>query len=156
MEIRPATADDAAGLCAVLNPLIEAGGTTALRTPYSPERMTREFIAPPSLVACTVAVEEGVVLGFQMLDWAHPTWTAKLGVPADWAVIATFVRQGLAQRGIGTLLFAASEKAARDAGVVTIDATIRRENAGGLAYYDRMGFGDYRATAEAISKRYDL
>ncbi len=34
-----------------------------------------------------------------------------------------------------------------------IDATIRRENAGGLAYYSRQGFVDYWSDDTVIAKR---
>lgn len=37
-----------------------------------------------------------------------------------------------------------------------IDATIRRENAGGLAYYAALGFEDYRDGPETLSKRLAL
>ena len=59
-------------------------------------------------------------------------------------------------RGIGGALFAETCKAARAAGAVAIDATIRRENTGGLRFYDKMGFVDYRPEAERIGKRFDL
>ncbi len=151
MDIRPARPGDADALCAVINPIIEAGGTTAHRNPFDRARMTAHYIAPDDGIACTLAEEGGVVLGFQSLVRG-----AGYGLPEDWAVIATFVRLDEAQRGIGSRLFAATLEAARGAGIVTIDATIRRENAGGLTYYGRIGFADYRATPEAISKRYDL
>ena len=148
---RAAEPKDATHMCDVLNPLIEAGGTTAHRVPFDAERMVAECIAPPRLIACTVAEEEGVILGFQSVEWGDA-----YGIAANWAVIATFVRFGLSGRGIGTLLFAETKQAARAAGAVAIDATIRRENTGGLTYYSRLGFVDYRNDDVRISKRYDL
>ena len=153
MILRPATAADAEALCAVINPIIAAGGTTAHRRPFDAERMTDHYIDPPRAICCTLAESNGGVLGFQALEWADPDWPGSDPLPADWAVIATFVRPGLARGGIGTRLFAATRTAARDAGVVAIDATIRRENAGGLAYYERTGFRDWRSDAERVSKR---
>lgn len=73
--VRQATPADAPGLCAVLNAIITAGGTTAMETPLD-------------------------VDGF----------------------IAAFLR------------------CAQAAGLTAINATIRADNVGGLAYYTRMGF----------------
>ena len=151
MKLRSATKADAAGLCAVINPLIAAGGTTAHRNPFDVERMQRHYIAPANAVACILAEDNGEILGFQSLVWGEG-----YDLPQGWTVIATFVRQGLAQRGVGTRLFGETLKAARASGVVAIDATIRRENTGGLTYYGRMGFEDYRDAAQTISKRYDI
>ncbi len=151
IALRPARSGDADALCAVINPIIEAGGTTAHRNPFDRARMTAHYIAPDDGISCILAEEGGVVLGFQSLVRG-----TAYDLPEDWAVIATFVRPGAAQRGIGSRLFAATLEAARSAGIATIDATIRRENTGGLTYYGRLGFTDYRATAETISKRYDL
>lgn len=74
-------------------------------------------------------------------------------LPSDWAVIATYVALDQQGRGIGRKLLAATLAAAREAGVSNIDATIRAENTGGLAYYSRMGFVDYRMSDETISKK---
>ena len=153
LHLRAARAGDAEALCAVLNPIIAAGGTTAHRRPFDPERMIRHYIAPPRGVACTLAERDGEVLGFQALERADPDWPGEDSLPEDWAVIATFVRPGLTQGGIGGRLFEVTRAAARDAGIVAIDATIRRENTGGLRYYSRMGFEDWRSDDERISKR---
>ncbi|EAR53109.1 acetyltransferase, GNAT family protein [Oceanicola granulosus HTCC2516] len=155
MILRPASDADAAGLCAVINPLIAAGGTTAHRRPFTPARMVAHYIAPPDGVCCTLAEDEaGTVLGFQSLVRADPAFGD--GIPAGWGIIATFVRAGHGRGGIGSALFAVTREAARAAGLVAIDATIRRENAGGLAYYGRMGFVTWRETDDAVSRRLDL
>ena len=151
--LRPATEADARGLCDLLNPIIAAGGTTAHRRVFDAERMIHHYIAPPLSISCTLAESKGRILGFQALEWSDPDWPGEDRLPADWAIIATFVRLGLTGAGIGSRLFGITRAAARAAGVAAIDATIRRENAGGRAYYSRMGFEDWRADAERISKR---
>ncbi len=153
MIVRAATPDDALGMCDVLNPLIEAGGKTALRVPYDAGRMIADFVAPDSDVSCSVAEEDGVVLGFQSLVWSHPKYEP---LPADWAVIATFARLGGNRRGAGRALFERTLSQARSAGVATIDATIRKENTGGQAFYGKLGFVDYAETEQSVSKRFDL
>jgi len=140
-------------MTALLNAIIARGGTTAHRDPFDVDRMTADVIAPARGIACHVAERDGAIVGFQALEWSDPDWTGANPLPADWAFIATFVAIGMQGTGIGALLFAATRRAALSAGVRMIDATIRRENRGGLAYYSRMGFEDYWSDAEVIAKK---
>ena len=154
--IRPAVAADARPLCAVLNAIIAVGGTTAHREPFDAGRMLRHYVAPERGISCFVAEVEGALAGFQALEWSDPDWPGPDRFPADWALVATFVAPDRHGQGIGRLLFEATLAAARAAGVVAIDATIRRENAGGRAFYARMGFAEHRSDAERVSKKLDL
>ena len=150
-------------MCAVLNPLIAAGGSTAHRRPFDAERMLHHYLAPPMLVSCVVAEVEGRVRGFQSLVRAGDPDDP---LPDGWAVIASFVAPGMEGRGIGGRMFAATRAAARAAGIVAIDATIRADNAAGLAYYTAMGFEDWDrlhavplsdgTPVDRIRKRFDL
>jgi L-amino acid N-acyltransferase YncA len=137
---RPATPADAAAMAALLNEIIAAGGTTAYEVPFSAADMDAHYISLAARVSCTVALVDGRIVGFQGLFWPHDPSDP---FPAGWAFIATFVRRGMAGAGIGKALFAATRAAATAAGVKTIDATIRADNAGGLVYYARLGFTDY-------------
>ncbi|NDV02650.1 GNAT family N-acetyltransferase [Pseudoroseicyclus tamaricis] len=160
---RPARPEDAAPLAALLNRIIAKGGTTAHQTPFDPARMTRHYIAPPLGISCTVAEEEGELIGFQSLVWPEDEGDP---FPEGWAIIASFVAEGHAGKGIGRALFAATLEAARAAHVSVIDATIRADNTGGLAYYGAMGFEDYDrlpnvplrdgSHVDRIRKRFDL
>ena len=156
MRIRPAVPGDAAGLCGILNDIIAAGGTTAHRRPFDAARLRRHYMAPPLGISCVVAEVGGVLTGFQSLEWCDPDWDGPGKLPADWAVVATFVDARRQGQGIGGRLFEATLAAAHAAGVVAIDATIRRENAGGLVYYSRMGFAEHRSDAERVSKKLDV
>ena len=74
----------------------------------------------------------------------------------DAAEIATFTKIGKTGLGIGSALFRATEKAARGLGYTWINANIRADNAGGLAYYQSRGFEDYgRKTGHQIGQRAD-
>lgn len=139
----------------VINPIIAQGGTTAHRQPFDEQRMIDHYIAPPYGIHCAVADDQKLV-GFQALEWCDPDWPGQDRLPADWAVIATFVALGRQGQGIGRRLFEATLAAARAAGVRTIDATIRRENVAGLTFYSRLGFVDYRTGDATIGKRMDL
>ena len=152
MKLRLATNADADALCGVLNPIIARGGTTAYQTAFTRERMTEHYVLRPTMIACTVAEDESGVLGFQSLAWAGP----EDDLPEGWGVIATFARLDSAGKGVGSALFEETKRRAREAGVRTIDATIRSYNTGGLAYYAKMGFTDWKVTPEAVSKRFDL
>lgn len=136
---RRATNNDAPAMAALINEIIAIGGATAYETPFTPESIGHEFIAPPYLLACTIVEDERQLLGFQVLLWPNEHEP----FPDGWAYIGTYARVGRTGAGIGRALFTETVKAARAAGVKTIDATIRADNTGGLAFYSRMGFVDY-------------
>lgn len=154
VDVRTALRSDADQMADLINRIISIGGTTAYRTPFDVEKIIGEFIGPELAICCHVAVEAGTVCGFQALFWSDPSWPGEDSLPSDWAVIATYVDPETHGKGIGRALFSRTAAAAGDAGVRAIDATIRKENAGGLSYYARMGFEDYRSGEETVSKRY--
>ncbi|WP_028030256.1 GNAT family N-acetyltransferase [Gemmobacter nectariphilus] len=140
LTVRPGQPEDAAALAAILNAIIAQGGTTALEDPYTPEALSRAYIDGPDALSCIVVEGDGAVLGFQSL-------ARHQGLPQAWADIATFTRQHGKVPGAGTALFAATRAAGRALGIATINATIRADNTGGLAYYRKMGFVQYRCRA---------
>jgi L-amino acid N-acyltransferase YncA len=162
LTTRPATPSDAAEIAALINEIIAIGGTTAYETPFTPEHADREFISPPHGLACTLAEDDGALLGFQVLLWPNEHEP----FPDGWAYIGTYARVGRTGGGIGRTLFAETIRLARAAGVKTIDATIRADNTGGLAFYTRMGFVDYDrrigvplqdgTPVDRVRKRFDL
>lgn len=162
---RPASPDDAPAMCAILNAIIAIGGTTAYEDPFTPERMTANYIAAPALIRCTLAEIDGKVAGFQALWHPDPTHDHH-APPPGWAVIASFVKPGLTGQGVGRALFTATQDAARAAGVAAIDATIRADNVSGFTFYGAMGFRDYAVIpavplkdgtpVDRIRKRFDL
>ena len=136
MIIRKVTPQDRDALTSILNEIIAIGGTTAYEKPIEPSHFDR-FIAPEdSRTFLHVAEADGAVVGFQ---WLSPD---KDGM----GIIATFARPGTVQRGIGSALFKQTLKCCRDAGYTLLDATIRADNTGGLAYYSKMGFEDHSVT----------
>lgn len=153
---REARPSDAAALCAIINPLILAGGTTAHREVFTPERMVSHFIEPPFFVSCFLAETEGAALGFQALKWPDPDYDGYAPLPEGWAIIATFVDAAAHGQGVGRALFDPTKAVAEAAGVVAIDATIKAENTGGLRFYSGLGFEDYRQSDERLSKRFDI
>ncbi|NKB52925.1 MAG: GNAT family N-acetyltransferase [Rhizobiaceae bacterium] len=143
IAVRAVRLEDAAFLSALLNQIIERGGTTAHQKKLSQDEFARMYLENPRTVSCFVAcLKDGTRLGFQHLD-TNPK------LPDDWLDIATFAKIDSPVRGIGTALFDATISAARQANMVAINATIRADNAPGLGYYSKMGFVDY-AIIEAV------
>ncbi|MEM8788682.1 MAG: GNAT family N-acetyltransferase [Pseudomonadota bacterium] len=136
VEVRAACAADTPAMAALLNQIIAIGGTTALQTPVTADWFVERLAVPRSCWHVAVAED---LLGFQ---WAAPN--PKL--PPDIADIATFVRVGLTGRGVGSALFRATETCVRARGYGAINATIRGDNTGGLAYYSGRGFRDHDVT----------
>lgn len=161
VEIREATAGDAAELAELLNAIIAAGGTTALETPYTPERLADRYLVGETVLCCFVAVdrETGRLEGFQTLGRED-------GLPEEIGDIGTFARIDGKQRGVGSALFAATRERARQLGLTAINATIRADNTGGLTFYGKQGFRDHSVTpavplkdgrpVDRVNKRYSL
>jgi GNAT superfamily N-acetyltransferase len=143
VTIRPAESGDAPAMAALLNAIIERGGSTAHQSRFDARRMLDHYIVPPLAISCHVSLDKGEVIGFQALEWADPAWPGAGKLPEGWAIIASFVAPAHQGRGVGQALFAATLAAARRAGVLAIDATIRADNRAGLAYYGGLGFADY-------------
>ncbi|MEM7741427.1 MAG: GNAT family N-acetyltransferase [Pseudomonadota bacterium] len=139
ISVRPVVSSDAAEMAALLNEIIERGGTTAYETAFTPLAMEASYISSPSIISCFAATEDHQLLGFQGLFAPLPDDR----MPHGWGSIATFANVQHTGRGIGRRLFEATCVAARKAGLFAIDATIRADNKGGLAFYQRLGFDDY-------------
>ena len=87
-------------------------------------------------------------------------------VPEGIGDIGTFAHVQHVKKGAGYRLFVATRQAAGREGLTAINATIPADDAGGLAFYSRLGFVDeniHRAVplsdgtpVDRISKRYAL
>ncbi len=161
MEIRPVTQADAHELATLLNEIIARGGTTALEDPFEPIDLAAAMLNGPDVICCFVASDRsnGKLNGFQTLGRSNT-------LPSNIGDIGTFARVGLTQKGVGSALFNVVRAEARKRGLTAINATIRADNTGGLAFYQRMGFVDHEVTRgvplkdgtpiDRISKRYSL
>ena len=160
LRVRPTRRSDAAALADLLNEIIAAGGTTAYEMPFAPNAFADAHIDGPGVITSVIAEDEaGRAMGFQIL-------LRNGSLEPDWGDIGTFARRDETTRGIGSALFAATCDAARAAGLHTLNATIRADNVGGLAFYARMGFVDYAVTravpladgtpVDRIARRFDL
>jgi L-amino acid N-acyltransferase YncA len=160
IKIRPAMLADVPELTLLINRIIAVGGTTAHETPFDESRFVEKYISNPKAISCHVAEDaSGRLIGYQVLGRSDQ-------FPPDWAEVGTFVDPAAQRSGAGAALFAATLAVARAAHVVTIDATIRADNAPGRGYYTKRGFRDYATDPEyrlkdgtrvgRVSKRFDL
>ena len=161
LEIRPVRPTDAPALAELLNAIIARGGTTALEEPFTADALDRAYLTGPDVVCCFVAADRasGRLEGFQTLGRGD-------GLPDGVGDIGTFARVDGTQRGVGSALFAATCAEARRLGLTGINATIRADNTGGLAFYGRLGFRDHSVRAavplkdgapvDRVSKRFSL
>ena len=131
---------DAANISALLAEIIAKGGTTAIVQPVSGEDI-KDWMTTANAVWHVAENDRGTLLGFQWIE-PHPD------LPEDATDIASFVRIGQTGLGIGSALFEATKTAARKLGYRKIDAIIRADNAGGLAYYQSRGFETIRHLAD--------
>lgn len=165
MNQRMAVAADVPAACRILNDIINIGGTTAYESPLNHTVFTNHFLTGESCVSCIVCEDtQGNIIGFQSLSINEK-------LPSDWVDIATFARADPKIKGVGTALFEASKRFLVTSNAMTnkvlmINATIRADNQSGLAYYNKMGFVDYRCDkavplrdgtpVDRISKQYKL
>ncbi|OSQ49854.1 GNAT family N-acetyltransferase [Marivita geojedonensis] len=160
ITVRRAGEFDAREMAGLLDAIIRKGGTTAHTKPVSRDSLLEWMHRAPTRSAWFVAeTDAGEIKGFQFIEPHH-----ELG--PDVGDIATFVAIGETGFGIGSKLFEKTKSAAQALGYRWINATIRADNAGGLAYYQSRGFEDYAfhpdvplangQIVDRISKRFDL
>jgi GNAT superfamily N-acetyltransferase len=158
--IREATLSDVPAMVTLINRIIAKGGTTAHETLYDDSHFAEVYLTDAGAIACFVSdAPDAGLLGFQVLG--H--WP---GLPGGWVDIGTFVAEEARGTGTGAALFAATKALAKTRGDLAINATIRADNALGLAYYDKCGFRNYAADPDyrlsdgtrvgRVSKRFDL
>lgn len=158
--VRKAGSLDTRPMADLLNAIIAKGGTTAFTDPIAPDTILGWMAADADRSAWHIAENDrGALLGYQSIE---PYGDLKPGA----CDIATFVQVGQTGLGIGSKLFAATTRKAKSLGYHWINATIRADNTGGLAYYQSRGFEDYARhpqtklangmIVDKISKRYNL
>ena len=115
--VRPAISLDCRSMAALLNAIIDAGGTTALTRAVTGEDLAEWMAADPDRSAWHLAVDgREQVVGFQ---WIEPAGY----IPPEAAEIATFVQIGQTGLGIGSKLFNATKAAAKGLGYTRINAS---------------------------------
>lgn len=152
VTLRSASRADVPGMAAIQRANAARRGQQALITD---DQVQANYILHPDRIACHVACDaDGRVLGFQSVRLAS---TGNVfDVTPGWGIIGTHISPAAARRGIGRALFDASLRAARQAGLEQIDATIASDNDEGLGYYRGMGFHEYRQTDGGVGMAFSL
>jgi L-amino acid N-acyltransferase YncA len=138
ITIRAATPDDAAGIVAVLNPIIEARTFTVFESPFTIEA-ERDYIARfPARGIFHVAVDQadGRIVGLQNAE-PIASYTAAFDHVAS---IGTYVDLHRRREGIASRLFEATFAAAAGKGYEKFFTFVREDNPAALATYLRQGF----------------
>jgi L-amino acid N-acyltransferase YncA len=148
IDVRTAQPEDAAGIVAVLNPIIDARIYTVLDAPLTAEA-EREFILTfPERGVFHVAVDQnGTIVGFQSME-PFATYTHAFD---HVGVLGTFVDLRRRRQGIAARLFEATLAAAIRKGYEKIFTFVRGDNAAALATYLAHGFRTV-GTAEKQAK----
>ena len=149
--VRAARPTDAEDMAEVQNAIYRAGLRS---TPVNVALVRERYLDLDHQVACTVAEQEGQVVGFQSLKQAWPE--NPYGVVEGWGIIGTHIHPTAGRSGLGRRLFASSLAAAKAAGLRHIDASIGVDNLPALAYYSAMGFTPYREGIGTIPHRFDV
>lgn len=138
IEVRDVRIEDAAGIAAILNPIIAARCYTALDTPVTIEQ-EREFIRTfPARGIFLVAIDthSNRIVGFQDVSPFGDFTRAFDHV----GVIGTYVDLDRRRQGTASRLFAATFEAARQKGYEKFFTYVRADNEAGLQTYLRQGF----------------
>ena len=149
IEVKEATADDAARMSEILAAILVTWNS---RRPRTPQHVLENYIEHPDRIRCSIARDEaGKIVGFQSLKIA--TDRNPYDLPIGWGIIGTYVDFDAGRKGVGKALFASSREAALSAGLCQIDATIGETNNIALAYYEALGFETYKIKPGAICKK---
>jgi L-amino acid N-acyltransferase YncA len=136
--IREATPEDAAGIVAVFNPIIEARSFTLFDTPFSveAERSYIEGLTARDIFHVAVRASDGVIVGFQSMS-PFATYTRALD---HVGVSGTYVDLGSRRQGIASALFPVTFEAARRKRYEKLFTYILADNSPALATYQKHGF----------------
>jgi L-amino acid N-acyltransferase YncA len=136
--IRDARPDDALGVVAVLNRIIESGAAVAFDAPIMEEAERRYIAEFPQRGVFHIALrtDGGAIVGFQSKE----PFAAYTHAFDHVGVIATYVDLPCRRQGVASRLFAATFDAARRKGYEKIFTYIRADNPAALATYARQGF----------------
>ena len=136
--IRTATPADAAGVVAILNPIIETGRYTTFVAPFTvaEERAFIENLPEQAIFHLAEKTTDKRLVGFQTLA-PFSSYTPAFD---HVGVMGTFVALSQRRQGIATRLFAATFAEARHQGYEKIFTYIRADNLAALATYMAHGF----------------
>jgi L-amino acid N-acyltransferase YncA len=138
LEIREARPDDAEGIVAILNPIIEAGAYTVLEGPLTAdtERAFMRSCSARGLLLVAIDRADGMVVGFQNTQ-PLATYTRAFDHVGE---IGTYVDLRRRRQGIARQLFRATFEMALDRDYEKLFTFVRADNPVSLQTYLHHGF----------------
>ena len=136
LSIRDVEPADAEGVCAVINPIIEARCYTVFDAPWGIDAERDYINAFPARGVWKVAVHSTRVVGFQVLE-PLASYTKAFDHVGG---LGTYVDLGLRRKGVAAALFAATFEAARSKGYEKLFTFVRTDNPAAIATYRAHGF----------------
>ena len=138
IKIRNARPDDAAGIVAFWNPIIEEGKYTVFDQPFAveAERAYIESLGPRDIFLVAEEESTGRIAGFQSMSPFPSVGTAMAHVGS----CGTFVDPEFRRQGVARQLFGQLFKLAKEKGYDKIFTYVRADNPTALAVYQGQGF----------------
>jgi len=127
-EVRDMTQEDVPACVAIINHIIELGGSTAHEDLFDDKTFADHYLDEPEV--SNVVVQDERVVGFQA------AFEVETGVYS----IGSFTDQKMPVSNAGAAVFAKTVTDCRALGGASIIAKITSDNTGGLSYYTKMGF----------------
>jgi L-amino acid N-acyltransferase YncA len=135
--IRRASAEDAAGIVAVLQRVAAERVHSAIERPWTLEEQRRYLRSLSAREACHVAVTTlGEVVGYQSLD----LYSSLLNSMAHVAQLGTFLIPEWRRRGVGHALFRETRSFAQSSGYRKMVIQVRASNTTAQSFYAHLGF----------------
>jgi L-amino acid N-acyltransferase YncA len=136
--VRDVTADDAAAVVGILNPIIAARIYSVFERPFSidEERAYIKGFPPRGVWKVAVRQADRQIAGFQVLEPFGPYTSAFDHV----GTLGTYVALDQRRQGVAKALFAATLETARENGFEKIFTFVRADNPAALAAYIGHGF----------------
>ncbi len=139
--VRNMAAKDVPACVSIINRTIEIGGSTAYEDFYDEQGFHDHYFEEPAV--SLVVLSEDRLVGFQAC------FEVETGIYS----IGSFTDQTDPIKGAGQALIKGTIAAARKKGAKEILAKITSDNVGGLAYYSKMGFEDYKVVKADLTRR---
>lgn len=145
--IRRASADDAAGIVAVLQVVTAERIYSAIDRPWTVDEQRRYIESRSIREVVHLAVDHtGLIVGYQCLDLHAPSLTSMAHV----GELGTWLRPEWRRRGIGRALFRETAAFGRSNGYRKFVIQVRASNMGGRSFYAGLGFRECGRLAHQV------
>jgi putative acetyltransferase len=145
-SIRRASAEDAAGIVAVLQAVAAERIYSAIDRAWTVDEQRRYMESRSAREAIFVAVTGNGIVGYQCLDFYAPSVTSMAHV----GHIGTWLGPGWRRQGIGGALFRETAAFARSNGYRKFVIQVRASNTSGLSFYAGLGFRECGRLARQV------